>query len=147
MRGFISYSHRDRKVVEELEIQLGPIGVPFWRDRRINAGDEWDKTIKDELERANVILLCVSGYFLHSVYIGRVEMKEARRRHFDRTALVIPIIVRDCLWEKIPLLKKLQATPTGGKAVDKWPRRNLAIVDAARSIDASIRDFKKLGTP
>lgn len=63
-RVFISYSHVDEALRDELEVHLAMLKrqglVDVWHDRRLLAGDHLDWTISKELDEADVILLLVS---------------------------------------------------------------------------------------
>ena len=76
---FISYSHKDDRMREELETHLSLLRrrgvIAAWHDRRITAGREWANAIDDHLERAAVILLLVSADFLASDYCYDREMR------------------------------------------------------------------------
>ncbi len=80
-RLFISYSHKDDKLREELQTHiklLERLGVvDAWDDRRIGEGDEWKERIDDNLERADIILLLVSANFIASDYCYEKEMGRA----------------------------------------------------------------------
>jgi len=70
---FFSYSHIDEALRDELEVQLSTLKrqgiIKIWHDRRIGAGEEFDKAISKNLEEADIILLLVSPSFLASDYI------------------------------------------------------------------------------
>ena len=123
-RVFISYSHADEAQLKKLELHLKVLVThgalhERWDDRKIQPGEDWDRTIKRELEEADVVLLLVSTSALASHYIETVEMKRALDRAAAGEALVIPIILEDCQW-KLPELKKFQALPAGAKPVRDW---------------------------
>src|SRR5271165_3844926 len=137
-RVFISYSHRDETLRGELETHLkllqrqGTISV--WQDRKITAGTEWKGQIDKNLESAQIIVLLVSADFIASDYCYDTEMKVALRRHEQRTAHVVPIILRKVdNWESTEF-GKLQALPTGGKPVTLWADRDSAWADVAKGI-------------
>ena len=51
--------------------------VHSWHDRKISAGDDFNKTIDKYLDSADLILLLISPDFLNSEYCYRVEMTRA----------------------------------------------------------------------
>ncbi|MEP0949442.1 MULTISPECIES: toll/interleukin-1 receptor domain-containing protein [Cyanophyceae] len=57
---FISYSHRDEALKQELEDHLALLKrqgkVCPWQDRQIEAGTEWNEQIREALDAADVIL-------------------------------------------------------------------------------------------
>ena len=69
---FFSYSHQDESLRNKLAIYLSSLKrqklIDSWHDRRLEGGQEWDKTIKAELDGADIILLLVSADFIHSDY-------------------------------------------------------------------------------
>lgn len=135
MHGFISYAHTDRRMVERLRRHLNPIGTAkFWYDGDIPAGSMWKPEIMKALARARTILFCVTADLLWSDFVTTVEVAEARARHDRRDALVIPVILKDCMWEAFDFLAGLQAVPTDGKPVQQWRAQDAGYADAARLI-------------
>ena len=119
-----------RKHLEPLK-RLGLIEA--WHDRKLKAGDEWDKSISSNLESADVILLLVSIDFINSKYCYDREMYRALERHNEGRAVVIPVILRDCLWQTAEFAN-LQAVPQDGKPVCSWSDRDEALTKVAQSI-------------
>jgi hypothetical protein len=62
------------------------------------------------------------------------------RRHESRQARVVPIILRQVMWDKA-LFAKLQALPTDGKAVRGWESLDAALDDVARGIRAVVESM------
>jgi hypothetical protein len=136
MQGFISYSHCDEDRVGKLRRQLDPVmnafGVDLWIDERIRAGDVWDRKIKEALTRTRLFLFCISADLLFSKYIEQVELREAREKYDRGEALLVPVILRDCLWEWVKPFAELQAVPKGGRAIQLWSPQETGYADAAR---------------
>src|SRR5512135_1983553 len=69
---FVSYSHRDDDLREELLRHLSILRrqgvIAGWHDRLIGAGTEWRGQIDAHLDSARIILLLVSANFLASDY-------------------------------------------------------------------------------
>ncbi|MBU3891055.1 toll/interleukin-1 receptor domain-containing protein [Methylosinus sporium] len=136
-RLFLSYSHADEALRSRLETHLAMLKrdghIETWNDRRLNAGDEFDRGIRAELERADVILLLISPDFLASNYCFDVEVMRAMERHEAGEARVIPVILRHCDWLNAPF-GKLLAAPKDGKPVQSWPDLDEAFLDVVRKI-------------
>ncbi len=134
---FFSYSHRDETLRDELEIQLAALKrqgvIETWHDRRIGAGKEFAGAISDSLERADIILLLVSPYFISSDYCYDVEMKRAMERHGAGEARVIPVILHPCDWHATPF-GKLLAVPRDGKPVSMYANQHEAFLEVARAV-------------
>ena len=134
---FMSYAHEDEAMKIELDKSLIMLKksnkIDVWQDRELMAGQEWDKTIKDEIANADIILLLVSVDFNNSQYIWDKELAVAMKRHESGEARVIPIILRECEWQDMPY-GKLQALPAGAVPVQKFSRPDEAYTDIAKGI-------------
>lgn len=118
---FISYSHEDETFKDELVKMLAGLQrqgiVDTWQDGRIEAGDEWNKSIQDAMNDCDLALLLVSADYLASNFIQKAEQPTLLQRREEMQLRVIPIIVRPCPWQSEPVLKDLQALPKDGKAI------------------------------
>jgi len=124
-RVFCSYSHRDEKLRERLEVCLQSLRreglISIWHDRRITPGQEWAGQIDEHLRRADLVLLLVTSNFIASDYCIDVELKWAMDRYRKGRARIIPIIFRDVFWTN-QVFGELQALPNDGKPVMGHPR-------------------------
>ncbi len=142
---FYSYSHKDEELRDKLETHLkllqrqGVIGT--WHDRKIGAGNEWENTISENLEAANIILLLISSDFLASDYCFDIEIKRAMEKHHDKTAVVIPISLRPCDVVNVDFMK-LQGLPKNFKPVIKWEHQDDAFTDIAKGIRAVAEEIR-----
>lgn len=145
-RLFFSYAHRDEDLRNELEIHLAALKrqgfIETWHDRRIVVGNEVHVEISEHLERADVVLLLVSPYFIASDYCYDVEMTRAMQRHDSGEARVIPVILHPCSWQRLPF-GKLLATPTDGKPVSKFPNQHDAFLEITESISVAVGELGK----
>lgn len=141
---FFSYSHRDKKLRDELEKFMSHLkrhpSIKSWHDGEIGAGMVWAQEIDKHLSTANVILLLVSQDFIASNYCYDIEMQKAIQRHEAGEARVIPIILHPAFWEDTPI-GKLQALPTGARPITLWTKRNLAFMDVVKGIQRAIEQL------
>lgn len=141
LKVFISYSHKDESFLKELEAHLASLqrkgAIEKWHDRRIGAGTDWKNEIDKHLNEADIVLLLVSSDFINSDYCHDIEMKAALARHAKGETLVIPIIVRVCVWNDVDFAH-LQALPKDAKAVKSWTDPDEAWTDIARGIGAAV---------
>lgn len=147
---FISYSHKDQELREELEKHLTILRrngfVRIWHDRKIAAGVEWRGVIDENLRSASLILLLVSPDFMASDYCYDVEMNCALLRHECREARVIPIILRKVMWDNAPFAK-LQALPAEGRPAKDWGSLDDALDNVARGIRAAVESMRAPSEP
>ncbi|XUU60273.1 toll/interleukin-1 receptor domain-containing protein [Erythrobacter sp. HA6-11] len=149
-RVFISYSHVDEELRDQLEVQLAMLKrqglVELWHDRGMLPGDHLDWTISKELDEADIILLLVSPDFLASDYCYKIEKGRALQRHRSGEARLISVIMRPCDWTYTDLSDFL-VTPRDGKPVTMWPDRDEAFLDVAQSIRRAIEELGKAENP
>ena len=97
---FYSYAHEDEALRDTLETHLTLLKrqhvIDMWHDRKISSGTEWDKAIDENLEAADIILLLISADFLASDYCWDIEIQRAMQRHKEKSAVVIPVLLRPC---------------------------------------------------
>lgn len=134
---FISYSHKDEALKEELEVHLSTLKrqgkINPWQDRALEAGTEWDPQIKAALESAQIILLLITPRFMASDYINDVELARAMARHRAGTARVIPIILKPVDLAGTPIAQ-LQALPKDAKPVTRWEDQDEAFLNVVLGI-------------
>ena len=147
---FISYSHRDRALREELEKHLSNLRrqnvIASWYDGDISAGTDWKSQIIEHLNTDQIILLLISADFMDSDFCYSIEMTRAIARHDANQARVLPIILRPTDWKGAPFAK-LKLLPTDGKAVTRWPTHDDAFEDVVKGIREAIDDLTKKGIP
>jgi hypothetical protein len=128
LRIFISYSHRDEEFKEELITILAGLVrqkvIDSWQDRRITAGDDWFNEICKAMENCDIAVLLISSHFIASPFIQQIELTRLFQRRLEEGLRVVPIIVRPCLWQSEPAIKKLQVLPKDGKPVISYSQNN-----------------------
>jgi hypothetical protein len=134
---FISYSHRDEAIKQELIKHLSPLRrlklVADWHDRKIEPGDKWKEAISENLKGADIILMLIRIDFINSEYCYEKEMKLALKRAKEGTAVIVPIIVRNCIWKHTPIVA-FQALPTDAKAIAAWDDQDDALTVVAEGV-------------
>src|SRR5579859_452085 len=147
---FFCYAHEDKKLLDVLKKHLSPLQrqnlIDVWHDRDISAGTEWKQEIEKHLNEAQIILLLISPAFIASEYCCSTEMQHALKRHRQREARVIPVILRPVDdWKKIPSegiqLGQLQALPTDTRAVTSWWSRDQAWKAVVEGIRGTVSEL------
>jgi formylglycine-generating enzyme required for sulfatase activity len=145
LRLFISYAHKDNLSRQELETHLSLLKkqglVKIWSDQAIEPGQEWEQSIHDGLEAAEIILLLISPDFLASEYIYDKELKRAMERHNTGEARVIPAFLRACDW-KGASFGKLQGVPDDATPISQWKDRDEAFTRVAQAIRRAVEALR-----
>src|SRR5579859_3277551 len=140
---FCCYAKADELYLGQLEVHLSALKrqglVSLWHDQQILPGTNWVKTIDAHLETASLILLLISADFIASDYCYSIEMTRALERHEENSARVIPIVVRPCDWQQLPLAS-LQALPVDGKPINKWTPMDEGWTQVATELRRVIED-------
>lgn len=106
---FISYSHRDEALKQQLDKHLASLKrqkvIDYWHDRKLEAGMEWANKINENLNQSDIILLLISPDFIYSNYCSEIEMEQAIKQHDAGKAIIVPIILEPCDWKWLPVNK------------------------------------------
>jgi hypothetical protein len=116
--------------------------MDLWDDTRIKPGDDWFVEIDQALQGCQIALLLISDEFLSSTFIQKKEMTDLLQKHKDGGLRLYPVLLRDCLWEVNPHLKRLQIKMTAGaKALEtcKPAERNEVLTQIARDIYQAVK--------
>jgi flagellar biosynthesis GTPase FlhF len=116
---FISYSRADSSgrdaLVKHLEVVLGkPPRIRIFADTSIETGEEWRNRIRDEMDRALVVVLLVSADFLTSEFVQSVEIPRAALAARRGEAVIACLYVRHCAAEAF----RIHVDDPNGKGFD-----------------------------
>jgi len=119
---FISYSHKDEewkdKLVPHLHaLEQSGMGLHVWHDRKIDGGDKWYPEIHEAMSTAAVAILLISSDFLASPFCVQEEVPALLKRQENKDMLLIPVLLRPCVWKAHRWLKDRQILPRDGKCV------------------------------
>lgn len=138
---FISYSHDDKNWLEELQKHLKHMEregrLIFWDDTKIKPGTNWRSEIEHALATARIVVLLISPDFLASDFIAKVELPSLLEAAQTDGVVILPLIIRPCLYDKTPKLAKFQAVNGPDKALSKLTKakRDQALADLVSIID------------
>jgi len=85
---FVTYSHKDRPFVDRFCGRLGDQGIRFFRDERVEPGEELVERVEKELARATHVVVIISSASLQSQWVA-YEIGFARGRGIT----VVPYII------------------------------------------------------
>lgn len=146
------YAPEDEAIKTALDGQLNPIKrtefIETWDESQLRGGDETESEIARRIEEADIILPLITAHFFGSDAIFEHQLQLALRRHEAKKTVVIPLLMRACIWEGSPL-DALKATilPRNLTAMDKQDNPETALADTVTQLSGwckKIFDRKKL---
>ena len=102
---FISYSRKDEKFREELEVHLKGLnvhsdaGIDWWSDARLEPGSRWRDELFTALKSCRIALLLVSRDFLASDFIAEEELPRIFARVKREKLKIFWVLLSECNWE------------------------------------------------
>jgi hypothetical protein len=149
LRLFLSYSHQDKKYVEELRKALKPSErnglIQAWYDGEITAGEEWKPLIERRLKDADVIVCQLSRDFLNSDFCVLTELEAALQRREANEAELVAYLLHDCDWKEVAKLAKFQILPSEAKPIDEWKNKHKYWTEIADGIKEAANKLRLRG--
>jgi formylglycine-generating enzyme required for sulfatase activity len=144
-RIFIAYSRQDKAQLEQIRTHLRVLErgghCHIFYDGVIEVGERWNPRIKAELHQADIFLLLVSAEFLDSDFVNEIELPIILQREQDGSARVMPVILRECLWQ-YSALEPFQAILHEGQPIQE----RQAYGQVAKQVAAEVERRKKKPT-
>lgn len=140
---FISYSHQDKKLMEELQTHLKPFlrsgAITPWSDQQIAAGSQWFDEIQGRLSRTIAAVLLVSPDFLASDFIHEHELGPLLKEAKAGGVKILWVPLRASAYDETPL-KHFQAVSPPDKPLDQMSKagRNNAWVEICKEIKRAV---------
>lgn len=153
MNIFIIYARKDQDALNDFRAHLKSIEVTeqlnVWYDGEILPGQDWNEEIQTRLNSSDIILLLISKDFFNSDYIEKKELSLALDRHDNLKCVILPVIVRACVWEDHFLISKFQALPENADPVysNKWHNSDEAWTDVVRKLKKVVGQLREGKTP
>ena len=149
MNVFISYSHneKDEPYLKEFLIRMKllknkKLVSNYWVDKQILPGTKWDEEIKEQLNKADIIVFLVSDNFISSDYINNIEIQSAIQRYNNNEVCLIPIVIRDCNKDFLEITE-FQGLPKGLLPVSLWDDEDSAWVNITEGLKDTIIKIKE----
>jgi nucleoside 2-deoxyribosyltransferase len=143
---FISYSHKDIKWLQRLQVHLKPLErlgkIRRWDDTLISPGFEWREEIRKAVASAKVAVLLISADFLASEFIHTNELPPLLAAAEAEGTKVLPVIVSPSRFEKIKNLSQFQAVNSPSQPLIKMNRNQQEelLVRVTEAIETALHD-------
>ncbi len=66
---FISYSHKDKRDMEDIKRLLEQRGIRYWYDMGLHSGEDWNSVIAKRLDKASACIVLLSPNSVESEYV------------------------------------------------------------------------------
>jgi len=146
---FIAYSGTDIDYLNALRNHLKALEhsgkVRVWYDGEIDAGSDWKATTQQALETANIILLLISSDAIASDDFYSAQLPACMDRYRAGEAHLIPIIVRPCHWQTMPV-GQLKSLPQHGKPVSSWANQDEAWAEVIAYLERVVQKVLSPGS-
>ena len=130
VRVFVSYAHEDERQLKRLDAILDVLeqqhGLTSWVDKRLIAGDEWDKEIRSRLEYMDIFLFIASQTSMVRPYIKDPELRRAKERQLAGEIEIVTVKLEPCACDEDAFLGKLQRLAPKLKSVVQTSPRSEA---------------------
>ncbi|HEY4389503.1 MAG TPA: toll/interleukin-1 receptor domain-containing protein [Ktedonobacteraceae bacterium] len=142
---FILFAKEDRDLFLELKKHLAILEmqglINVWDEDQIIGGIARKQEIEFHLQKAALILLLVSAYFMasHEYY---ALAKQALQTHTPPEKYVVPVLLHDVEWEHSDF-GHLTPLPTNRKPVSNWPNLHAAFLDVAKGVRTIVEAYKQ----
>jgi hypothetical protein len=141
---FISYSHKDSRWLERLQVHLKPLerlaAITRWDDTVIQPGANWQEEIRRGLEAAKVAVLLISADFLASDFINNNELPPLLASAKSKGVIILPVIVGPCRFAETKILSQFQAVnpPSQPLSALTKARQEAVFVKVAEAIEGAL---------
>ena len=144
---FISYSHNDEGFAEDFIKHIAPLKsnglIEEWYDRKIVAGERFQREIDENLGMGDIICLLISANFLSSPACIDEKKKAFALKERGR-ANVVPIILSPCGWPDDNDISPHLALPTDGKPVSDYEKPDTGWLDVYTGFKKVVEKTLKL---
>lgn len=143
-RVFISYSHKNARWLERLQVHFAPFErqgkIVRWDDTMIAPGSKWQEEISRALASAKVAIPLVSAEFLASDFIVNEELPQLLSAAENDGVVIIPLILSPCAFNEVEDLAQFQSInpPTQPLTALNKNKREQVLVKLATAVSGAL---------
>ncbi len=106
---FLSYSKRDEALARALVDTMQQAGVSVWWDTKLLPGENWERSIREALEGAKIVVVLISEHSLESKWVQAEVM-----RAYATAGNFLPVLAPGMTFDRLPSpLRVIQAIRLG----------------------------------
>ena len=133
LHAFLMFDTKDEKLKQVLDTHLtilkGNEFIQTWDESQLTAGDVREEIITQQLQQADIILMLVTPNLFVSDEIYEKQLQLALQRHQQKETVVIPILMKSCLWEDSIIGTLPTILPRNRTPLDTQENQDAAIAD------------------
>ncbi|MGB0839897.1 MAG: TIR domain-containing protein [Chitinophagales bacterium] len=140
---FFTYAPEDDALRQELDDFLAILKRNAWLTTfdmgQISVGSNIESSIEQYINEADLIIPLISSDFLASDHNYEVQLQHGIERHNAGEALLLPVLLRPCLWQ-FSVLSEFAVLPKNKQPIEssKWSNREEAFAEVAMGIKEAI---------
>lgn len=139
---FISYSHRDKRFLDELLTHLKPLEragrVSSWSDKQLKPGEKWFEEIKRTLQSSKVVVMLLTSNFLASDFINDFELAPVLKEAEAGGVRILWVLVRACSYQHTALKNYQALLPLDKPLAEMKAERDRAWVAICKEIERAV---------
>ncbi len=139
LNAFMMFDEGDEEIKNTLDTHLAALKgnefIQTWDESKIAAGDERSQVIEDRLNQADIILLLVTPKLFNSDEIYEKQLQLALQRHEERAAVVIPILMKSCMWQGSIIGSLPTILPRDRSSLDTQDNKDAALADIIQQLE------------
>jgi hypothetical protein len=140
---FISYSHKDKRWLDDLLTHLKPYlracPITAWSDKQIQPGSKWFEEIKSALAATKVAVLLVTPHFLASDFIHEHELLPLLKEAEREGVTILWIHIRASSYQQSPLRHYQAVIETDVPLAQMKAERDAAWVRICKEIERAAK--------
>ena len=133
------YDLQDEQIKNTLDTHLATLKgnefIQTWDESKIKAGEIETKIFEQKLNQADIILLLVTANLFVSDKIYEKQLQLALQFHEEKSAVVIPILMKSCLWKNSIIGKLPTILPRNRTPLDTQQNKDAALADIISQLE------------
>ncbi|MFK8009372.1 MAG: SIR2 family protein [Saprospiraceae bacterium] len=139
LNAFLMFDEKDEEIKNALDTHLSTLKgnefIQTWDESKIAAGDERSNVVEEKLKQADIILILVTANLFNSDEIYEKQLKVALQCHEEKSAVMIPILMKSCMWQGSIIGNLSTILPRNRTPLDTQENENVALADIIQQLE------------